>query len=210
MGCSGCEKRHRELAAKYSDKPRPTFGNTNTKNVPIETSTHVTNDLSAISLLKEHISTLSKGGRLMRKSCLSCALKHIAQASVLLSESFKGYPNHFWFSLGHLAEAEDELIRDYKDISNLIRDVRLTLEKDKNYPVDFNILITSVLSMQENPNIPISQDNKKQKEISTPLKLEMPLSDYLNKGIQLPIDSSSSVEVSGVSKSAGVVESTSV
>jgi len=58
----------------------------------------------------------------MRKGCYKCALKHLAQAMVLLLESKKGYPIHRWLAVGHMAEAEDELNEvSYK---TLIRDYR--------------------------------------------------------------------------------------
>jgi len=70
-------------------------------------------------------SDLSSNGP--RPTCLDCALKHISQATILLSESRQGYPAHRWLAVGHLAEASDELIADYPVEANEIRIVRLSI-----------------------------------------------------------------------------------
>ncbi len=91
------------------------------------------------SVLKNY----DKGG-LMRNSCLKCAMKHITQSSILLAESEKGYPNHYWYALGHLAEAEDELVKDFPELANTVRNVRIDLEKDENHKPDYESLMNMV------------------------------------------------------------------
>jgi len=66
----------------------------------------------------------------MRKHCLECALKHVAQALVLLCEVPKGYPLHKWVAVGHLAEAEDEC--NILSIKTLIRETRHGLAEGKD------------------------------------------------------------------------------
>ncbi len=44
----------------------------------------------------------------MRKTCLDCVRKHIAQAGILAMEVLMGHPEHYWWAIGHLAEAEHE------------------------------------------------------------------------------------------------------
>lgn len=61
----------------------------------------------------------------MRPYCLACALKHVSQAVVLLAESKKGYPLHLWLAVGHLAEAEDELISEAKFL-RIAEEIRVT------------------------------------------------------------------------------------
>jgi len=61
----------------------------------------------------------------MRPSCLMCARKHLGQAEVLMSEALKGYPQHAWLAIGHLAEAEDELLEKYPEIAATVREHRL-------------------------------------------------------------------------------------
>jgi len=61
----------------------------------------------------------------MRPSCTSCGRKHLAQALVLMSEVPRGYPEHAWIAIGHMAEAEDELVKDYPEMANQIRDERV-------------------------------------------------------------------------------------
>ena len=66
----------------------------------------------------------------MRPSCPACAKKHLAQAMILLAESKKGYPEHKTLALGHMAEAEDELILKYPLYANKIRAKRLKIESN--------------------------------------------------------------------------------
>lgn len=61
----------------------------------------------------------------MRHSCTDCVRKHLAQTLVLVHEVEKGYPEHGWIAVGHLAEAEDESLREYPDLSEEIREHRL-------------------------------------------------------------------------------------
>ena len=69
----------------------------------------------------------------MRKSCLDCARKHVAQAEILLQESVLGYPEHFWLAIGHLAEAETELTHQWLHLAIMIREHRLALIAGTEY-----------------------------------------------------------------------------
>jgi hypothetical protein len=42
-------------------------------------------------------------------------------------EAKKGYPFHIWLAIGHLAEAEDECLADFPELSEKIRPIRLAL-----------------------------------------------------------------------------------
>ena len=86
----------------------------------------------------------------LRPSCVKCALKHIAQARALLLEKCKGYPHHYWYAMGHLAEAEDELVKEYPLLANIVRDERLLLETNKEYDIDFKNLISLLTKDIEN------------------------------------------------------------
>ena len=66
----------------------------------------------------------------MREGCYECTYKHIGQALVLLTECVKGYPEHFIYVVGHLAEAEDEIVELDAHIQESIREFRLTLTED--------------------------------------------------------------------------------
>ena len=66
----------------------------------------------------------------VRESCLLCVAKHIGQARALSLEMSKGYPHHYFFALGHLAEAEDECIKDFPNYAAFIRDQRLQWQED--------------------------------------------------------------------------------
>jgi len=69
----------------------------------------------------------------MRKGCYDCAIKHLGQALVLITEIRKGYPQHFVYVIGHLAEAEDEYSAIDNEVAMDIREVRLELLRDFNF-----------------------------------------------------------------------------
>lgn len=75
-----------------------------------------------------------------REFCGSCVLKHAVQARVLALEARKGYPVHRAFSMGHLAEAEDEALERMPETAARIREERLKMEKDLNYMPDWEEL----------------------------------------------------------------------
>jgi len=70
-----------------------------------------------------------------RESCMFCFEKHMAKALVLLKEveagytPDKGYP-HLWLALGNLSEAEDEIIKEDKEMAQRVRQLRrkITME----------------------------------------------------------------------------------
>lgn len=72
----------------------------------------------------------------MRKGCLACAIKHVAQAQVLMDEAKLGYPNHRWLACGHLAEAESELLAFDPELARQIRSMRLAVTAGKDLPYD--------------------------------------------------------------------------
>jgi len=87
----------------------------------------------------------------IRESCVLCAVKHIAQARVLLLESKKGYEEFYHFATGHLAEAEDELLQDHRTIVDKLREWRKALEEDKEYEYPFreSVLLVAHQGQQE-------------------------------------------------------------
>jgi len=64
-----------------------------------------------------------------RDFCARCAIKHLAQARVLMQETKKGYPLHVYYAMGHMAEAEDELLERMPVEAGVVRDHRLKLEE---------------------------------------------------------------------------------
>lgn len=78
-----------------------------------------------------------------------CAVKHIAQARVLIIEANKGYPQHYFFCLGHLAEAEDELVTDHPALCSMVRGVRKMLENNKDTKVDWSWLVLTIAERGE-------------------------------------------------------------
>ena len=80
----------------------------------------------------------------MRPTCTHCAIKHLSQAMITLSESRQGYPTHRFYALGHMAEAGDELVKEYPKYAEMIRAERKKLEDDPGYTPDFEELIETV------------------------------------------------------------------
>lgn len=69
----------------------------------------------------------------MRPSCLNCARKHLAKALINMNESRLGYPSFQWLAIGHMSEAEDELLAKYPEQANQIREHRKAYEEDPDY-----------------------------------------------------------------------------
>ena len=112
-----------------------------------------------------------------RTACRDCGRKHLSQAKlklsqakVLLKEAFQGYPEHFefafeqmkdaedqvweahdlyWDAMGHMAEASDELVAEYGEMANTIRDSRLLLQNDPNYSPDFDGMRRAITLLPE-------------------------------------------------------------
>ena len=80
----------------------------------------------------------------MRPTCTDCAIKHLAQASILLQESRHGYPDHIYYARGNMAEAEAELAKLYPVHSDLVRTERKLLEQDGEYSPDFTALMKKI------------------------------------------------------------------
>lgn len=102
----------------------------------------------------------------MRESCLECILKHLGEATVLMTEVELGYPWHKWYAVGHLAEAESESIMDFPEIAKKIREFRLAYMKGEK--VDMDILIDWIIGIYE-------EHEKKNKKSNT---IQMKLDDY--------------------------------
>ncbi len=83
----------------------------------------------------------------MRLSCLLCATKHVAQAAILTMEARQGYPLHRWWALGHLAEASDELVADYEEKANEIREYRKLFEDDETTQLPFSEIIAELAEL---------------------------------------------------------------
>lgn len=79
-----------------------------------------------------------------RTTCELCALKHLAQARALLLEWRKGYPEHFDYALGHISEAEDELVERQPALAAAIRGHRKRLESNPAYPFPFRELLLTI------------------------------------------------------------------
>ena len=77
----------------------------------------------------------------MRLSCLDCARKHLAQAAVLADEVRLGYPDHMWLVIGHMAEAESELVKDYLSWASIVREKRLAYMNEAIEPDFLNLIL---------------------------------------------------------------------
>lgn len=79
-------------------------------------------------------------GTRVRKCCIKCVRKHIAQAIILMQESVLGYPSHRYLAMGHLAEAESESEGEHLELARRIRSSRINIENGK-YPENLLSLI---------------------------------------------------------------------
>lgn len=61
----------------------------------------------------------------MRDSCLQCARKHISESEVLMREALMGYPEHAYLAVGHLSQAEAELLKEFPEMAHIIRTERI-------------------------------------------------------------------------------------
>jgi hypothetical protein len=78
-----------------------------------------------------------------------CGVKHISKAIILLSEAQLGYPVHFYLALGNLSEAEDELVLEYPELANKIRDLRLEIMEDVSEGVKLVDLLYELMELVE-------------------------------------------------------------
>jgi len=83
-----------------------------------------------------------------RDPCVLCCCKHLAQAHVLIKETHKDYPHHKWIAMGHMAEAEDEVLNAHKAMASAIRVARLQYQNDDIEP-DCCLLIDAVIQADE-------------------------------------------------------------
>lgn len=70
-----------------------------------------------------------------RPSCLDCARKHVAEAEVLMREALMGYPPHAYLAVGHLSQAEAELLKDFEEMAHIIRAERVNYLEGLKYQV---------------------------------------------------------------------------
>ena len=84
----------------------------------------------------------------MRPSCLYCARKHLAQAEVLMCEALNGYPAHMWLAVGHMAEAEHELLETFPDMCHEIREHRVEYMTEVGYKVPTMDLIEKITDIE--------------------------------------------------------------
>ena len=83
----------------------------------------------------------------MRKSCVACALKHLAQAEILLTEAALGYPKHRLLAIGHLAEAESEILALSSSTAKDIRTSRMGI--DSGVPLPYEKLVDMLLELED-------------------------------------------------------------
>ena len=83
-----------------------------------------------------------------RPACVQCCLKHIAQARAIVFETKKGYPEHYYYAMGHMAEAEDEICTLFPWVMEAIRKARLEYQEDQSKMPNWKYLIHVVLEAE--------------------------------------------------------------
>lgn len=74
----------------------------------------------------------------MRKGCYDCCFKHLSEARAVLEE-IPFYPDHIMLVVGHLAQAEAEIMRFSLDLAHGIRDVRLKYMDNFNADIEADL-----------------------------------------------------------------------
>jgi hypothetical protein len=82
---------------------------------------------------------------------LNCALKHIGQAEALMAEAILGYPEHKYLAIGHLAEAEAELLKDHGSLACMIRECRLNYDYSATPFPTMDIIRLIIERMEHDP-----------------------------------------------------------
>lgn len=100
----------------------------------------------------------------MRETCRDCARKHVAQAIILATEERLGYPQFKWLVVGHLAEAETELLIDHPDVANKIRDFRKEYEIDTAVNMPMMELLDEITRLDEAAKEPKPEPKKRAKK----------------------------------------------
>lgn len=109
--CPACRyKRYKEevekLVHKYNIK-LPETDKTQVVKINIPAYPSVTGHIVPLaSIMMQHMYAVDIP---MRRACIDCVEKHIAQAWVLSNEVVSGYQEHMTYMIGHLAEALDEM-----------------------------------------------------------------------------------------------------
>ena len=73
--------------------------------------------MSYVSALVDHMYKIPKP---VRRDCLDCVEKHVAQAWVLGNEALMGYPSHLTLAVAHLSEALDEMPKEFTALHDTI------------------------------------------------------------------------------------------
>jgi hypothetical protein len=68
-----------------------------------------------------------------------------------MDEALLGYPLHKWLAIGHMAEAESELLDGYFVLANIVREHRKAYEEDSGYSVPILQLIREI---GDGPEVP--------------------------------------------------------
>jgi hypothetical protein len=96
---------------------------------------------------------LLKGLNELRDSCISCVLKHLSQALILMQEVHQGYPKHHWIAVGHLGEAADEAVKEFPELAAEIRKHRVKYMADPKYSVPILDLIEKAQKHMKNESV---------------------------------------------------------
>jgi len=70
-----------------------------------------------------------------------------------MDESVLGYPTHRWRAVGHLAEAESELAKDYLYMAQEIREHRVAYIGDSEYDVPIDALIATLTELDSEAEV---------------------------------------------------------
>jgi hypothetical protein len=99
----------------------------------------------------------------MRETCRDCARKHLAQAIILAIEERTGYPQFKWLVVGHIAEAEAELVELHPDVANELREFRKEYEIDTSVNMPLMGMITKITQLDDAAKEPKEEPKRKKR-----------------------------------------------
>lgn len=83
----------------------------------------------------------------VRTACADCCRKHIAQAIILMNESFMGYPEHADMALAHLREAAEEIVAQDEAMAEAILAEHNKVDSNRDYYPELTPLLKKAIML---------------------------------------------------------------
>lgn len=83
----------------------------------------------------------------MKRYCLDCVIKHLADAKITQEEALMGYPEHILDTIGNLSQASLECYGASPELADEIRQYRLLIMEDNAHEVPYYELYNKVKAL---------------------------------------------------------------